>query len=176
MRAVARWATGEHAIPGTAGAHTPFLSPDNQWVGFSPTASSRKAPIAGGPVVAVADLKSTDRVTPSALASSQEQTSSAPAGSEDGTIVFEPIHRRLVAGARRRWDTFAHDDNAEQRRTPAPHHLPGGRGVLLTLSDARDGIAVLPRGRDRAPPPDRVGARRPRTSNHRTSSSLGKAC
>jgi eukaryotic-like serine/threonine-protein kinase len=43
------------AIPGTEGAHTPFFSPDGQWVGFWSDDKVRKVSLAGGAPVTVCD-------------------------------------------------------------------------------------------------------------------------
>jgi len=132
------------AIAGTAGAHTPFLSPDNQWVGFLADGAIRKVPVAGGPVVAIADLKATDRVTPSALVQPGTDFYGASWG-DDGTIVFGRYNDGL-------WQVPA-GGGTPSRMTTAPkgahrlpHHLPGERGVLLTMDGQGGGVAVLPRG------------------------------
>jgi tRNA A-37 threonylcarbamoyl transferase component Bud32 len=44
------------ALPGTEGAYAPFLSPDGKWVGFFVGAELRKAPVSGGPPVALAQV------------------------------------------------------------------------------------------------------------------------
>ena len=144
VRAVARWATGK-CDPGTAGAHTPFLSPDNQWVGFLADGVIRKVPVAGGPVVAVADLKSTDRVSPSALVAPGTDfygpagARTAPSCSGDTTT---GCGRCPTQGGTPSRVTTTHGGGAHR----LPHHLPGGRGVLLTVRDLRSDVAVLPRG------------------------------
>ena len=43
-------------IPGTDGARTPFLSPDDQTVGFIVDRELRRVPLAGGPVATVIDV------------------------------------------------------------------------------------------------------------------------
>jgi len=132
------------AIAGTAGAHTPFLSPDNQWVGFLAEGVIRKVPVAGGPIVAIADLKAIDRVTPSALVQPGTDFYGASWG-DDGTIVFGRFNDGL-------WQVPASGGTPSRLTTARigghrlPHHLPGGRGVLLTLDDLRSDLAVLPRG------------------------------
>jgi serine/threonine-protein kinase len=46
------------AVPlaGTAGADQPFFSPDGQWVGFWAGGKLKKAPVAGGPPLAICDV------------------------------------------------------------------------------------------------------------------------
>ena len=133
-----------NAIAGTAGAHTPFLSPDNQWVGFLADGVIRKVPLTGGPVVAVADLKSTDRVTPSTLIAPGTDFYGASWG-DDGIIVFGRYADGLwqVPAAGGTPSRLAAAPGGTHR---LPHHLPGGRGLLLTLSNFRSDVAVLPRG------------------------------
>ena len=53
MRALDRF--DAQPIPGTEGAHTPFLSPDGVWLGFVRGPALMKVPIAGGPPVKIAD-------------------------------------------------------------------------------------------------------------------------
>ena len=42
-------------IPGTEGAHSPFFSPDGQWVGFFTSAELKKVSLAGGTPLKIAD-------------------------------------------------------------------------------------------------------------------------
>jgi len=136
---------GRHAtaIPGTVGAHTPFLSPDNQWIGFHADGAIRKVSLAGGPVVVVADLKAAERGSVSALVAPGTDFYGASWG-EDG-IVFGRFNDGL-------WQVSA-AGGVPSRMTTAtvgghrfPHHLPGGRGVLLTVDGDPSQVAVLPRG------------------------------
>jgi serine/threonine-protein kinase len=133
-----------NAIPGTEGAHTPFLSPDSQWVGFLADGIIRKVPLAGGPVVTVADLKSTDRITPSALIARGTDFYGASWG-HDGAIVFgrfaDGLWQVPAAGG-----TPSRVTTAPSGAHRLPHHLPDGRGVLLTVRGVRSDIAVLPQG------------------------------
>ena len=110
-------------LPGTAGAHAPFFSPDGQWVGFFAAGKLKKLRLAGGEPVTLCD---------------------APAGrggswSEDGTIVAA-----LDARGVDRLSLVTIDGG---RVTPAtklgtgergwhrwPHFLPGGTAALFTLS------------------------------------------
>ena len=43
-------------LPQTEGAYSPFLSPDDQWVGYFVGTELRKAPLAGGPSVTLAQV------------------------------------------------------------------------------------------------------------------------
>ena len=132
------------ALAGTLGAQTPFLSPDNQWIGYLADGTIRKVPLAGGPVVSIADLKSLDRHTASPLVAPGTDFYGASWG-EDGTIVFgrygDGLWQVSAAGGRPSRLTTAGDGSHR-----LPHHLPGGRGLLLSVLGARDEIAVLPPG------------------------------
>jgi eukaryotic-like serine/threonine-protein kinase len=44
-------------LEGAEGAEQPFFSPDGQWVGFIARGQLRKVPLAGGPVVTLADIR-----------------------------------------------------------------------------------------------------------------------
>ncbi len=45
-----------NAIPGTAGAHNPFFSPDGGWVGFATSTALERVPLTGGAPITVAPL------------------------------------------------------------------------------------------------------------------------
>ena len=128
----------------TTGAEAPFLSPDDQWVGFLADGQIRKVPIGGGPVVTIADLKAIDRNTPSPLVAPGTDFYGASWG-EDGTIVFGRFRDGL-------WQVSAADGTATRLTSPGPsthrlpHHLPDRRGLLLTVVGARRDVAVLPAG------------------------------
>jgi hypothetical protein len=132
------------AIAGTAGAQTPFLSPDDQWVGFLADGQIRKVPIGGGPVVTIADLEAIDRNTPSPLVALGTDFYGASWG-EDGTIVFGRFRDGL-------WRVSAVGGTASRLTNPGtfthrlPYHLPGRRGLVLTVLGVRSDVAVLPPG------------------------------
>ena len=132
------------AIAGTTAAQTPFLSPDNRWVAFLADGAIRKVPIGGGPVVTIADLQSGDQSVTSTLVAPGTDFYGASWG-DDGTIVFGRYSDGL-------WHVPAAGGTATRLTTRRdgphrlPHHLPGGRGLLLTVMDDRPSVAVLPRG------------------------------
>jgi serine/threonine-protein kinase len=43
-------------IPGTEGGHSPFFSPDGKWIGFFTEGRLKRVPVAGGPVVNLAEI------------------------------------------------------------------------------------------------------------------------
>ena len=61
------------ALAGTEGARQPFFSTDGAWIGFFANRKLSKVPVAGGPVLQVADIGSNPR---------------GMAWAPDGTIVF----------------------------------------------------------------------------------------
>jgi len=104
-------------IPGTEGAMAPFFSPDGNWVGFSSGDKLKKVPLAGGNPLTICD-----GVRPRG----------AFWGPDDIIVCAQlsgPLVRIRAAGG------------TPQSVTPVirelrfPHPLPGGRELLVTVSD-----------------------------------------
>ena len=113
--------TDAQAIAGTEGAHSPFFSPDGQWIGFFAQGKLKKVPAAGGAAQVVCD---------------------APIGlggdwAADDTIYFTPLS---VGGV---WRVAASGGTPEEITTLDrskgevshrwPQALPGGKAVLFTV-------------------------------------------
>jgi serine/threonine-protein kinase len=108
-------------LQGTEGARAPFFSPDGQWVGFFAEGKLKKAPLAGGTPVTLAD---------------------APEGcggswTPDGEIVFAPTDTAGLsvvsdAGGTPRPLTVLDMAGGEDAHR-WPEVLPGGRAVLFTV-------------------------------------------
>ena len=108
-------------IPGTEGGSGAFLSPDGQWVGFASGGFIRKVPVLGG--------------TP--------QTITRAVGflgatwSDDGTIVFHSwdsgLFRVASEGGTAQPLTRV-DERRKENSHQVPYALPGGRGVLFTVT------------------------------------------
>jgi Tol biopolymer transport system component len=135
------------AIDGTKGAQTPFLSPDDKWVGFLADGVLRKIPLAGGPVSSVADLTAA-QAGGSTLVPSAVNLFGASWG-DDGMIVFGRYSDGLwqvpaAGGTPSRLTAIDSSPDAASHRLP--HHLPEGRGLLLTVASAPPRVAVLPNG------------------------------
>ena len=133
------------AIAGTTGAQTPFLSPDGGWVAFHADGMIRKVPLSGGPVAAVADLTTGDQPKAGTRITAATDFFGASWGA-DGAIVYGRFSDGL-------WQVPAAGGTPSPLTTVSgydahrfPHHLPGGRGLLLTQSADRANIALLPRG------------------------------
>jgi Tol biopolymer transport system component len=106
-------------VPGTEGAQSAFLSPDNQWVAFSAAGRLRKVRIDGGPVTDIADA-----------------TWGGGTWSPDGAIVYGPGSGSGL------WRVPADGGKPEQITTPDsargefghwwPQFLPDGHTVIFT--------------------------------------------
>jgi serine/threonine-protein kinase len=109
-------------IPGTEGAHQPFISPDGLEVGFFAGGKLKKVALAGGSPVILCDTK----------------TNRGGSWGEDGTIVFVPgslsgLWRIPVLGGEPRRVTTP--DAAKGERHYFPQILPDGEHVLFDLVD-----------------------------------------
>lgn len=111
-------------IAGTDGAANPFFSPDGQWVGFFTSDRLKKVPVSGGAPVILASLSLTDFGRGASWAA-------------DGNIVFSsgPVSGlSLVSAAGGAVQTLTMLDRQKAEGSHRfPHHLPGGRGLLVTV-------------------------------------------
>jgi Tol biopolymer transport system component len=111
-------------IPGSDGAHSPFFSPNGEWIGFLLEGNLYKASVAGGAPIFITS------------APSLSPTSPGVTWGTDGTIVFAAG----AAGLMRVADTGG---TAEVLTSPdasrgevthiAPRFVPGGREVLFSI-------------------------------------------
>ncbi len=115
-------------LPGTEGAHSPFLSPDEKSVGFFADGKLKKVSLAGGPAMVLCDVV----------------LGFGGFWNADGMIYFSPEERSPVfkvspAGGVPEQVTF---DSSPESITPRywPQMLPSGKGILMGRS--RSGIAV----------------------------------
>ena len=120
------------AFPGTENALNLFVSPDSQWVGYALNPDTlKKVPLAGGPAVTICACRSVRGAS----------------WGRDGKIVYGSANSGL-------WSVSADGGEPERLTDPPPdvehnrpHHLPDGRGILLTVwARGRGSVAVLPRG------------------------------
>ena len=134
-------------IPGTIGATSPFLSPDGQWVAFLAEGEIRKTPVAGGPVVKIAELAAGGLPSPSPHVPVTRDFFGASWGDDD-VVVFGRFQDGL-------WEVPA-GGGVPRRLTDAkggahrlPRVLPGGKAILFTLSSAAStqaSVAAMRRG------------------------------
>jgi serine/threonine-protein kinase len=111
-------------LEGTAGASSPFFSPDGRWVGYFSPGKMRKVSVAGGRPVDLADA-SLDR---------------GAVWCPDGWIVFAPNATaglsRLPAGGGQATALTQLDVEHGERTHRWPAVLPGGREVAFTVGRA----------------------------------------
>jgi eukaryotic-like serine/threonine-protein kinase len=105
-------------LTGTAGARSPFFSPDGQWIAFFADRKLKKISVNGGAATTLCDAPG-DR---------------GGSWGEDGTIVFAPNNRTglvRVSAAGGTPEPFSVLDTARAELTHRfPHFLPGGKAVL----------------------------------------------
>jgi Tol biopolymer transport system component len=123
-------------IPGTEGAISPFLSPDNRWVGFWADSKLKKISIDGG--------------VPTSLCSTSPWLFGANWGG-DNSIVFadrEDTGLSMVSAEGGKPETLTEPDpKREESSHRLPSWLPNGRAVLFTVMrqgwDPHPWIALL---------------------------------
>jgi Tol biopolymer transport system component len=114
-------------IPGTEGSHSPFFSPDGQWVGFFTRGELKKVPLSGGTAVTLSPMPP------------------LPAGaswSADGRIILtRKVNGALdvlpASGGELKPLTRLDSSRGEHAHL-FPQVLPGSRGVLFTLRRGKD--------------------------------------
>jgi serine/threonine-protein kinase len=126
----------------TEDASSPFFSPDGTWVAFYSNGALRKVPLAGGPAVVIAEVPLPAWFT-------------GGSWSETDTIYYAVATSKTLYRVSARGGTpsrIAVDDTGST--TPMyrfPHILPGGRGLLVTISNRdlgqRIGVLDLASGR-----------------------------
>ncbi len=120
-------------VPATERAHTPFFSPDSQWLGFfsDHDRTLKKVPVAGGPPVTICPVP---------------ESHMGATWSEDDTIVFASFQFGLArVPASGGLPEPLHTPETEGVTYGYPARLPDQSGILFTIL-SRDGtaIAVLP--------------------------------
>jgi serine/threonine protein kinase len=110
------------ALPGTEGAQQPFFSNDGAWVAFFAERKLSKTPVAGGPVLHLADIGGNAR---------------GAAWAPDGTIVVAPGQTsglvRVPDGGGKPIPLTALDKARGEYSHRWPDVLPGGKWVLFTV-------------------------------------------
>jgi len=113
-------------LAGTAGADSPFFSPDGQWIAFFADQKLKKIPVTGGPAVTICDAPDTR----------------GGSWGEDGTIAFSrsvggALLRVSSAGGNPQPLTTLDDGEVTQRW---PQLLPGGKAVLYSGHTSTSGF------------------------------------
>ena len=111
-------------ISGTAGASSPFFSPDGKWIAFFGGNKLKKVPADGGSALALTDALNPRGAT----------------WSEDGSIYYTPTPSSGI------WSVSADGGDAKEITRPDrkksenshrwPQALPGGRHILMTVRTA----------------------------------------
>ncbi len=111
----------ETVLPGTEGAMTPILSPDDQWVAFFTETELKKVPLSGG--------------TPTTLCATPPVTRGA-VWADNGTIYFSPSFTDGLQGVPASGGlpkaVTAVDRAAGESNHLLPEALPGGGALLFT--------------------------------------------
>ncbi|MGH9255495.1 MAG: protein kinase domain-containing protein [Vicinamibacterales bacterium] len=115
----------DRRIDGTEGAHTPFFSPDGQWIGFfTADGKLRKMSVNSGTIVTICDAPNGSGAT----------------WAPDDTIIFAPsfsgglFRVSAAGGSPQPWTTA---DRAKRESSHSwPQMLPDGDTVIFTIEDA----------------------------------------
>jgi serine/threonine-protein kinase len=110
-------------IAGTEGAHSPYFSPDGEWIAFAVEGALKKVALAGGPVVTIAE-------TPGVPISGSW-------GRDDNILIDSPagVHLAQVPAAGGDLVTIVNPEPGEGALT-APWLLPGGGWALTSVGRA----------------------------------------
>jgi serine/threonine-protein kinase len=105
-------------LPGTENAHSPFFSPDSQWIGFFADGKLKKVSVQGGSPIVLCEAR----------------TGRGASWGDDGNIIFAPdIASPLVrVGASGGTPAAVTTLQKGERTHRHPFVLPGGKGVLFT--------------------------------------------
>lgn len=110
-----------YALNGTSGGHTPFFSPDGQWIGFVSGSELKKIPVRGGATATIAETGD----------------SRGAVWLADDTIVVSPSFgtplKRMSAAGGQQTDLTHLDKSKEERTHRWPDVLPGGEWVIFTV-------------------------------------------
>ena len=109
-------------LAGTEGARQPVISPDAAWVAFFANRKLSKIPVAGGPIVQLADIGNNPR---------------GAAWAQDGTIVVAPTQTagliRVPDGGGKPTELTTLDPSRGESSHRWPDVLPGGKWVIFTV-------------------------------------------
>jgi serine/threonine-protein kinase len=112
-------------LNGADNAVQPFVSPDSQWIGFFQGGSLKKMPVSGGAAISICP---TDGIR-------------GASWGDDGSIVFATFAGELMSVPAGGGDTAVltrPDPSKNEARHWYPSILPGGRGILFTITAPDD--------------------------------------
>jgi Tol biopolymer transport system component len=110
-----------HLLTGTDSANQPFVSPDSQWIGFQSSGSLKRVPISGGAAIPICPTNGIRGAS----------------WGDDGSIVFATFAGELMrvpAGGGEPTLLTRPDPSNSEARYWHPSILPGGRGILFTIT------------------------------------------
>jgi Tol biopolymer transport system component len=124
-------------LPDTEGAHSPFFSPDGEWVAFFAHGTLKKVSVSSGAVVTLAEVL---------------PVSSGGTWATDGSIIYTPAPLdglvRIPPGGGPAVPLTTPQGQAGDYGHQFPHMLPGDKALLFTVMHDRSGwsdrgVAVL---------------------------------
>ena len=121
-------------ISGTEGGHTPFFSPDGQWIGFFTNEALKKVAVSGGAPLTLSTISTDSR---------------GATWGPDGTIVFGtqgPLFEISAGGGTPR-ELTGIDEERHESAHRWPQFLPKGTGLVFTIR-TRDGWGIAALSRD----------------------------
>ena len=122
-------------LTGTDSADQPFFSPDSQWVGFHSGGNLKRVPVSGGVAIPIYSTSGKSGVGWGGIRGAS--------WGDDGSIVFATFAGELMSVPARGGEAAVltrPDPSKSQARHWYPSILPGGRGILFTIT-APDGAA-----------------------------------
>ena len=123
-------------LTGTDSAEQPFFSPDSQWIGFHSRGNLKKVPVSGGVAMPIYSTSGTSDTGWGGIRGAS--------WGDDGSIVFATFAGELMSVPARGGEASVltrPDPSKSQARHWYPSMLPGGRGILFTIT-APDGAAA----------------------------------
>ncbi len=111
-------------LTGTDSAEQPFFSPDSQWIGFHSGGSLKRVPVSGGVAIPICSTSGWGGIR-------------GASWGDDGSIVFATFAGELMSVPARGGEPTVltrPDPSKSEARHWYPSILPGGRGILFTIT------------------------------------------
>ena len=116
-------------LSGTDSAKQPFFSPDSQWIGFHSGGNLKRVPVSGGVAIPIYSTSGKSGVGWGGIRGAS--------WGDDGSIVFATFAGELMsvpAGGGEPTVLTRPDPSKSEPRHWYPSILPGGRGILFTIT------------------------------------------